>query len=181
MWDQSCRNGEDRAKVNDVQKLLDESPMSRAQTVAVIIIGLLSALDGYDVLAMTFAAPGVSAEFDVGKAALGLALSSGLVGMALGSFFMAPLGDRFGRRSVVLISLVLMCVGMLMSAFVTSIVQLAAWRVVPGIGIGSLIPVLEPLAAEFSNASSEERGVGHAGVSRCRSRVMPYITNKQRK
>lgn len=138
--------------VNDVQKMLDEIPMSKNQTVAVIIIGLLSALDGYDVLAMTFAAPGVGTEFGIGKAALGIALSSGLAGMALGSFFMAPLGDRFGKRAIVLASLVFMGVGMLMSAFVTSVIELSAWRIFTGIGIGALVPVIAPLAAEFSNA-----------------------------
>ncbi|RXR28528.1 MFS transporter [Sphingobium fluviale] len=138
--------------VNDVQKLLDETPMSRAQWTAVAIIGLLSALDGYDVLAMTFAAPGVSKEFGIDKAELGIALSSGLAGMALGSFFVAPLGDRYGRRFVVLFSLVLMGVGMLMSAFAGSVATLSGWRIFTGIGIGALIPVIAPLAAEFANS-----------------------------
>src|SRR5688500_11534554 len=86
--------------VKDPVAALESSPMSGMQVRAVAVTGILSALDGYDVLAMTFAAPGISQAWGVGKAELGLMLSSGLVGMAAGSLLLAPQGDRFGRRPV---------------------------------------------------------------------------------
>jgi benzoate transport len=137
--------------LRDPRHLLDVAPMSRAQIVAVALTVVLSALDGYDVLSVTFAAPGIAAEWGLGKAALGLVLSSSLAGMALGSLLLAPLADLVGRRKIVIASLSLMAIGMLASAFAHKIGVLAALRVLTGFGIGALVPIITPLAVEFSN------------------------------
>lgn len=126
--------------------------MSRAQKIAIVLTAVLSALDGYDILSISFAAPAISAEWGVSKSALGLVFSSGLVGMMAGSFFLAPLGDRIGRRRIVILALLLMGSGMALSALADSIAALAAWRVVTGIGIGAMVAVINPLAVEFANA-----------------------------
>jgi len=60
----------------------DDRPMSGRQIVAVACAVLLNALDGFDVLAITFALPGIARAWSVGPAELGVALSSGLVGNA---------------------------------------------------------------------------------------------------
>ena len=44
------------------QEILDASPMSTLQIVAVGICVLLNAVDGFDVLAISFASPGIAAE-----------------------------------------------------------------------------------------------------------------------
>lgn len=132
--------------------LLDASPMSRTQKIAILLTSLLSALDGYDILSVSFAAPAISAEWGIGKAALGLVFSSGLIGMMAGSFLLAPLGDRIGRRAIVIIALLLMGGGMALSATAHSTVTLAIWRVVTGIGLGAMVAVINPLAVEFANA-----------------------------
>lgn len=132
--------------------LLDRGPMSRAQKVAIALTAILSALDGYDILSISFAAPAISAEWGVSKSALGLVFSSGLVGMMAGSFFLAPLGDRIGRRSIVIIALLLMGSGMALSASANSIAMLAVWRVATGIGLGAMVAVINPLAVEYANA-----------------------------
>lgn len=138
--------------IAQIRQRLDAAPMSRAQIVAVAMTVILSALDGYDVLSVTFAAPAITVEWSVGKAALGVVLSAGLVGMALGSFLLAPLADLYGRKALVLVSLALMALGMLFSSYAGSIAQLAVWRVLTGLGIGTCIAVINPLAAEFANA-----------------------------
>ena len=140
------------ATADDLRQRLDAAPMSAPQVLAVAITVLLSALDGYDVLSVTFAAPAISLEWGLGKAALGLVLSAGLAGMALGSFLLAPLADLYGRRVVVLSSLTLMTAGMLLSALASSLALLIAWRVLTGLGIGAMVAVINPLAAEFANA-----------------------------
>lgn len=132
--------------------LLEQAPMSRAQKIAIALTAILSALDGYDILSISFAAPAISAEWGVSKSALGLVFSSGLVGMMAGSFFLAPLGDRIGRRRIVIIALLLMGSGMALSATATSIATLATWRVATGIGLGAMVAVINPLAVEFANA-----------------------------
>lgn len=137
---------------DDIKAQIERAPMSAVQIRAVAITFALSALDGFDVLSVTFAAPAITADWDIGKAALGVVLSAGLAGMALGSFILAPLADSVGRKGMVLVSLVLMALGMLGSAFATSIGELSAWRVLTGLGIGACVAVINPIAAEFANA-----------------------------
>lgn len=143
----------------DIRALLDRAPMSRAQIIAVIVVGALSALDGYDILAISFAAPGISREWALGPTGLGLVFSSGLAGMGLGALFLAPFADIWGRRRLIFITLGLMAVGMFCSAFANSIEMLAACRIFTGIGIGAMVPVINPLSAEFPNARRRALGV----------------------
>ncbi len=55
---------------------------------------LLNALDGFDVLSSAFAAPGISAEWGIERAALGLVLSAELVGMGFGSVLLRRRGRQ---------------------------------------------------------------------------------------
>lgn len=140
------------ATAESLRSRLDAAPMRRIQVGAIAMTVALSALDGYDVLSATFAAPAISAAWSVGKGALGIVLASGLAGMALGAFCLAPLADLFGRRKLILLAVALMGVGSLLTAFAGSAPELAAWRVLTGLGIGACVAVINPIAAEFANA-----------------------------
>ena len=141
----------DAIAARDIHSLLDEAPMSRVQITAVGIIAALSMLDGYDVLSVSFAAPAIAHAWHIGKTDLGIVLSSGLVGMAFGSLLLAPLADIWGRRQAVFGALTLMILGGVLSALSQSVLPMALSRVVTGLGIGVLVAVITPLAAEFAN------------------------------
>jgi len=117
----------------------------------VIICVILNGLDGFDVLAITFAAPGIAAQWGIEKAALGAVISTGLVGMAAGSLVLAPLVDIYGRRIMTIASLATMAVGMALSATADSVVMLCIWRLFTGLGIGILLAASNAVAAEFAN------------------------------
>lgn len=144
---------------NPVMQLLGKRPMSRQQIVAVAISVALNALDGFDVLAITFAAPGITKAWGIGPAQLGIALSSGLVGMSIGSLALAPFGDRFGRRPLILICLVLMAAGMMLTATATEMVMLCLWRVITGVGIGGMVATINAVASEFANERRRDLSV----------------------
>lgn len=133
------------------QDVVRHAPMSRGQIIGVVIVTLLSVVDGYDLLATAFVAPSLAKEFGVGSAELGVLLSSGLIGTLFGAFLLAPLADKIGRKPVVLISLATMTLGMGASALCTSLDQLAATRLFAGIGIGAMMVVVNPIAAELAN------------------------------
>ena len=59
--------------------------MSRKQVVIVAITIGLNALDGFDVLSIGFASPGIAAEWGMDRTRLGIVLSMELIGMAVGS------------------------------------------------------------------------------------------------
>ncbi|WP_186378833.1 MFS transporter [Sphingobium sp. B2] len=137
---------------NDIVARLDLAPMGRAQKLAVGIAIVLNILDGFDVLAISFAAPGIAADWRIAPAQIGVILSAGLVGMAIGALLLAPLADRIGRRPSMLLCLALMTVGMLASAASFSVVTLALCRILTGIGIGAMLPTATAAGAEYANA-----------------------------
>lgn len=130
---------------------LDLLPMRRGQIWVLVIAMLLSALDGYDVLSMALVAPAVGRDWHIAKDALGLLLSSALVGMGLGSVALSPLGDIVGRKRVVLGALVLMTLGAALSAAAQTVPVLAGARILTGFGIGAMIAMTTILSAEFAN------------------------------
>src|SRR5688572_32557505 len=102
--------------------------MTALQIMVVIITIALNALDGFDVLSISFASPGIAKEWGIDRAALGIVLSMELIGMAAGSLLLGGIADRIGRRATILICLGLMTAGMLGAATANSIPLLSAWR-----------------------------------------------------
>lgn len=126
--------------------------MSPFQWTAIAICVLLNMLDGFDVMVMAFTAPHVSTDWGLTGSALGLLFSAGLVGMALGSFVLAPLADRHGRRPMILACLVILTLGMSLSALAANVWQLGALRLFTGIGIGGMLAGVGVITAEYANA-----------------------------
>ena len=69
----------------DAHRILDDLPMTRVQVIAVVLCISLTALDGFDVLAISFASPGIADEWGIARSELDIVLSIKLVGMGLGS------------------------------------------------------------------------------------------------
>ncbi|HEY7443411.1 MAG TPA: MFS transporter [Vicinamibacterales bacterium] len=135
----------------DPRDVIAYSPMSRLQILVIAITVGLNALDGFDVLSISFASPGIATEWGIDRAALGIVLSMELIGMAIGSVFLGGVADKIGRRPTILGCLVVMAVGMLMATTVKGLVDLSIWRVVTGLGIGGMLAAINAVAAEFSS------------------------------
>lgn len=126
--------------------------MSPFQWTAIAVCVLLNMLDGFDVMVMAFTAPHVSTAWALSGKVLGVMLSAGLVGMAMGSFLLAPLADRWGRRPMIMCCLVILTLGMALSALAANAWQLGALRVFTGIGIGGMLAGVGVISAEYANA-----------------------------
>jgi benzoate transport len=135
----------------DPRETLARSPMSAVQIAAVAVTMGLNALDGYDVLAISFAAPGIARQWGLDRAALGIVLSMELIGMGLGSILLGGLADRIGRRRMLITCLLMMVFGLVMATQATTVVALSTWRVLTGLGIGGMLASINAVAAEFSN------------------------------
>lgn len=137
----------------DPREILESRPMSRFQwTVVAIMVGL-NALDGFDVLSIGFASPGIVKDWGIDRAALGIVLSMELIGMALGSILLGGVADRIGRRKTILGCLVVMATGMFLASTAHDVVSLSTWRVLTGLGIGGMLASINAAVAEASNAA----------------------------
>jgi len=140
-----------------VRAQLNSRKMSLAQWEVVLLCTAINMLDGYDVLVMSFAAAPVAADWQLDAPSLGLLLSAGLVGMALGAIVLGSLADTLGRKRLVHICLTTVTIGMILSAFAQSQLQLLALRFATGIGIGGMLATLTTLVSEYSN--DKRRGI----------------------
>jgi benzoate transport len=138
--------------MTDIRADLLQKPMNRFQILIIALMVLLNAYDGYDVLAMAFAAPLVGVEMQIGADSLGWLMSAGLIGMMAGSLFLAPLGDTLGRKKLIIIAMIVDGAGLLGSALSNGVWELAFWRVVTGLGIGAMLASVASMTAEFANA-----------------------------
>ena len=135
----------------DPRVILAQEPMGRLQVVAVGLCILLLAVDGFDVLSISFAAPGIASEWGIDRAALGLVLSMELIGMGVGALIVGDIADRFGRRPTILFSLAVVSAGMGLAATASSIVLLSTYRFATGIGIGGILAATTAIASEYAN------------------------------
>jgi len=135
----------------DIRHLIDTTRMSTYQWFIIGLASFLNALDGYDLVAMAFTSSAVSEEFALTGAPLGWLLSAALIGIGLGSLFLAPLADRYGRKTLILAALAIDLLGLTMSALADSFTELLLWRVVTGIGVGGILACVTVVVSEFSN------------------------------
>ncbi|MDN5635710.1 MAG: MFS transporter [Brevibacterium sp.] len=141
----------------DLRERLNTSRMSTYQWLIVGICTFLNALDGYDVLAISFTSNQVSEEFSLSGTALGLVMSAALLGMAIGALTLGPVADRIGRRNMTIIALIVNICGLFLSATATSATELGIWRIVTGLGIGGILVGTNVICAEY--ASRKRRGL----------------------
>ncbi|RQS85947.1 MFS transporter [Burkholderia seminalis] len=143
-----------------IRNTIDESPMSVFQTMAVTACVVLNMLDGFDVLAIAFAAPHLAAEWKLSGKEIGLLLSAGLAGMGIGSVLIAPLADRVGRRRIILLCLTVISTGMLACAATHSTLQLAVARAYTGLGIGGMLASLTVISGEYASNKWRSAAIG---------------------
>lgn len=145
--------------MTDIRRQLDEAPMGRLQITAIALCVLLNALDGFDVLAISFASPGIAKEWGVDRAALGFVLSMELIGMAVGSVLLGNVADRIGRRPTIIGCLIVMAGGMGAATIAWDVTSLSLIRLITGLGIGGMLACTNAMVAELANARARSLAV----------------------
>jgi benzoate transport len=133
-----------------LQAQLDAKPMTSLQWRVVALCWLVNILDGFDLLAISFAAPAIAKTWALDPQTLGIVFSSGLLGMTVGSLLLGPAADRIGRRRMILLATTILGLSTLATAGATSVGQLLLLRGMTGIAIGALLPSLNTLVAEYT-------------------------------
>ncbi|EFX92489.1 putative transport protein [Actinobacillus ureae] len=136
---------------NNLRHAIDNSPMSAYQWAIVIMAAVMNFLDGFDVLAIAFTATNISKEFGLSKTEFGVLVSAGLAGMTIGSLFLAPLADKFGRRPLLLLSVALSAIGLLISGLASTPFVLGFSRVITGLGVGGILVGTNVITSEYSS------------------------------
>lgn len=134
----------------DVEQAIDDAPLGAFQYGVIALCFALVMIDGFDTQSIAFVAPALREAWAVAPNTFGLLFSAGLVGTMVGAMALSILGDRFGRRPLIVISTLLFSVMSLGSATATGVETLALYRFLGGVGLGGLIPNAIALVAEYS-------------------------------
>lgn len=133
-----------------VDHVIDERPISALQIRVIVLCSLVAFVDGFDLQTMALAVPTLIEVWELPAAAFGYAQSASLVGMAIGSVFLGPLGDRLGRKPVMIGGLIFMGGASLGVIFSTEPNHLVFWRTLVGIGYGTIHGNATALTAEYA-------------------------------
>jgi AAHS family 4-hydroxybenzoate transporter-like MFS transporter len=136
-------------KVLNIQEFIDEKPFSAFQWLVLGLCFLTVATDGFDTAAVGFVAPSLVKAWGVARPALAPVLTAALVGLAVGALTAGPLADRFGRKVVLVTSVLLFGGFTIASAFADSITTLTVLRFLTGLGLGAAMPNATTLMSEF--------------------------------
>jgi AAHS family 4-hydroxybenzoate transporter-like MFS transporter len=96
------------------------------------------------------AAPSLAKAWGVAPPAFTTAFVMSSVGILFGALLSGPLGDRFGRKPLLIISVAFIGLFSVLSAFAWSIPSITAMRFLTGLGIGGAMPVTVALTSDYS-------------------------------
>lgn len=109
-----------------------------------LVASLGGLLFGFDTAVVSGTVDFVEAQFELDKGQVGWLLSSALVGCIVGAAIAGTLGDRFGRKPIMIFSGLLFFVSALLSAIPPGFEVLTAARIIGGVGVG-MASVLAPM------------------------------------
>ena len=133
----------------DVGRLLDEGNWVGYQKWLVFLTALTIVFDGIDNQLLGVAIPSIMEEWSVPRSAFAPIVSLGYAGMMAGGAMAGLAGDRVGRRTALLGSMILFGVMTAAAAAAATPGQLALLRLLAGVGLGGAIPNATALAAEY--------------------------------
>lgn len=142
--------------MSNATSIFDNAKISILQLSTILICFLMNMLDGMDVMVVSYAAPAIGKEWAVSPQAMGSVFSAGLLGMTLGTLFIAPRADIVGRRIIILLSALVMGSMVFATYLAQSIEMLLFFRFISGLGIGSMLASTATLTSEYAPKKTKD-------------------------
>lgn len=115
---------------------------------ALLLIALLC--DGFDLQLLAFAAPRLAKAWAIEASTLAPVISANLLGMMFGAIFLGAMGDRLGRKRVIVAGTIFYGLMSLSCLLAHSLWQLGTLRFLTGMGLGGVLPNVIALTAEIA-------------------------------
>jgi AAHS family 4-hydroxybenzoate transporter-like MFS transporter len=133
----------------DVTTFIDRQPVSRFQALIVALCFLIVAIDGFDTASIGFIGPAIRAQWSLPPTQLAQVFVAGLAGLMAGAFLFGPLGDRVGRKRMLIASVFAFGAASCLSALAPTFGWLVVLRFLTGLGLGSAMPNAITLTSEY--------------------------------
>ena len=128
-----------------------------AVSIAAALGGFLFGFDTAVINGAVDALAGDVSGFDLGTGLKGFAVSSALIGCAVGAWFAGPVSNTYGRVPVKVVAAAMFFVSAIGSGLAFSVVDLIVWRVIGGLGVGAASVIAPAYIAEVSPAAIRGR------------------------
>lgn len=133
----------------NVKAWIDARPVSSFQWRVLVLCLMIIMFDGYDAAVMGFIAPALIEHWGISRSAMGPILGAAMFGVALGALIAGPMSDRYGRKRVILLSVLIFSAFSLACAWAASPAQMALLRFIAGLGLGAVMPNCVTLLSEY--------------------------------
>jgi AAHS family 4-hydroxybenzoate transporter-like MFS transporter len=151
---------EGQLSTSAVAHIIDDRPLSRFQIRTIVLCGVVVILDGFDTQCMGFLVPHIADSLHIPIPSFGPVLSAALIGLMIAAMASGPIADRWGRRSVVIVSVVVFGIFALLTARANSLRELVLYRFLTGLGLGGAMPNAVALTAEYTPRRIQPNVVG---------------------
>lgn len=122
------------------------------------------AMDGLDMLILSFALPFIMKEFGLNAAQGGFISTITLIGAVLGGYLFGILADYIGRVKVFSYTIIIFSVATGLTAFVHSYLWLNLWRFLAGLGLGGEFGIGMTLVTETWPKEKRARATGGVAI-----------------
>lgn len=141
----------------DLEGRLDAQPLGAGHRRVTLLSGLGWMFDAMDIGLLSFVLVALAREWELTQGQVGLAISVSLFGMFVGAAASGSLADRYGRKPLLMATLLVYSVATGLTALAWGFGALLVLRFVTGLGLGGELPVASTLVAEVSPARSRGR------------------------
>ena len=138
------------AKTIDVTEIIEQARFGRLQLLILVLCAWIAMLDGFDTQAIAYVAPVIAEQWGIAMAGFGPIFGAGLAGLTVGAFILSPAADRFGRKKVILLSVLLFGIFAAVTARATTLNELLVYRFLTGLGLGGAMPNIVALTSEYA-------------------------------
>ncbi|WP_237438110.1 MFS transporter [Alteraurantiacibacter buctensis] len=117
---------------------------------ALVLLGGVFVMEGFDIAAMGIAVPRLEEALGLSPASFGWVFTGILVGLGVGGATVAPLGDRFGRRALIVTGCLATGLFTLATSTATTTTGFLLWRFLTGFALGACLPNVSALSSEIA-------------------------------
>ena len=129
--------------------VLEDLPVTAWHWRLVVLVGLGSFFDLYEVFLGGVLAPVLAKDFALGSVGKAAVVGAGFIGMFIGANVLSVAADRLGRRRVFILNLLTYSLFSLAAAFSPNVETFLVLRLLAGIGLGAELVLVDTYIAEF--------------------------------
>src|SRR5690606_6623368 len=133
----------------DLVSRIQRLPIGRFHYTLLVVIGLGWMFDAMDTGLISFILAKMAEDWQMTADQKSWVVSMGFVGMAIGAICSGGLADRFGRKTVFAVTLVIYSLATAACAFAPNLTWLLVFRFIVGLGLGGQLPVAVTLVSEY--------------------------------